>query len=329
MYKELLTEIAQGGVLMDSLKNIWANFSVNTVIMTLMMIFTVVGAVDKLRNNKHGYGEKFDEAFATMQPLAFAMIGCICLVPILKLLLEPIITPVYELFGASPSMFAGTILAIDSGAYPLAMELAGENEALGCFSGAVLGSTLGSLFIGFIPISLSVLDKKHHDYVSMAVLIAIITIPLGCFLGGLSMNLTPYKITVGEIIVNLIPAMIVAGLVAVGLAFKPRQVMHGFCVFGRGIQIMLISAIAIAAFQSVTGLRLPLLRLMVEPNAETGMSLLSESFVIIGNIALILSGAFPLVLWVSRTFRKPILAVSRKLGMNEAGGTALIATLAN
>ena len=56
--------------------------------------------------------------------LALIMIGIITLVPILKLLLEPIISPIYEFFGASPAMFAGTILPVDSGAYPLAIELA-------------------------------------------------------------------------------------------------------------------------------------------------------------------------------------------------------------
>ena len=42
--------------------------------------------------------------------LALIMIGIITLVPILKLLLEPVISPIYEFFGASPAMFAGTIL---------------------------------------------------------------------------------------------------------------------------------------------------------------------------------------------------------------------------
>jgi len=45
MYKELLTELAQTGALTDSLANMWENFSFNTVIMLLMMIFTVVGGV--------------------------------------------------------------------------------------------------------------------------------------------------------------------------------------------------------------------------------------------------------------------------------------------
>ena len=65
MYGELIKEIVNLEVLTNSLKEIMENFSVNSAIMIIMMFFCVVGGVDKIRGNKHGYGEKFDEAFAT------------------------------------------------------------------------------------------------------------------------------------------------------------------------------------------------------------------------------------------------------------------------
>ena len=257
------------------------------------------------------------------------MFGVITLVPILKLLLEPIITPVYTFFGASPAMFAGTVFPVDSGAYPLAMQLAEGDAAIGGFSGVVLGSTLGCLFIGTIPICLSMLDKKDYDCLAMAVLIAIITIPLGAIAAGLVMNLGPYRMSVGRILVNLIPAIIVSVLVALGLALRPRQVMRGFCALGRGMQVVLNMCIVISAVQAITGLRIPVLRLMVEPGPDGGNSPLVDSFIIVGNIALVLAGAFPMVLWLSRVFKKPIERLSGALGMNEAGGAGLIASLAS
>lgn len=329
MYAELIKEITNTEVFYNSLNHIIDNFSINTVIMVIMMFFCAVGGIDKIRGNKYGYGEKFDEAFATLKPLALAMIGIITLVPILQLLLEPIITPVYEFFGASPAMFAGTILPVDSGGYPLAMQLAGDDLAIGNFSGVVLGSTFGCIFIGMIPISLSILKEEDYDCFAAAVLVAIITIPLGCIAGGLAMNLTPYKISMIEILVNLIPVIIVAALVALGLALRPRQVMNAFCIIGKGMQALLTIAIVLAAVQSVTGLRLPLFYLMVEPSVEGGTSPLTDSIIIVGTIGLVLSGAFPMVLWITRTFRKPIQKMAEKLGMDEAGGAALIATLAS
>lgn len=329
MYQELWNELKNTSVLWDSLQNIWQNFSANTVIMGIMMIFCVIGGIDKIRGNRHGYGAKFDEAFAALKPLALTMIGVITLVPILQLLLEPLIIPVYEFFGASPAMFAGTVFPVDSGAYPLALQLGGSDASIANFSGVVLGGTLGCLFIGTIPICMSMLEKEDHDCFAMAVLVAVITIPLGCIAGGLAMNLTPYKLPMMKMLVNLIPVIIVAGLVALGLALRPQQVMRGFCAFGNLMQVVLTLCILMAAVQSVTGLRLPVFRLMVEPAVEGGVSPLVDSFIIVGTIVLILAGAFPMVLWISRVFKKPILKLSHALGMNEAGGAGLIASLAS
>ena len=91
MYAELMKEITNTEVLVNSLKNIVENFSANNAIMIIMMFFCVVGGIDKIRGNKLGYGEKFDEAFGALKTLALIMIGIITLVPILKLVLEPII----------------------------------------------------------------------------------------------------------------------------------------------------------------------------------------------------------------------------------------------
>lgn len=329
MYNALWNELTNSQSLMDSLRSIRDGFSFNSAIMIVMMVFCVIGGVDKVRGNRYGYGEKFDEAFAALKPLALTMFGVITLVPILKLLLEPVITPVYTFFGASPAMFAGTVFPVDSGAYPLAMQLAEGDAAIGGFSGVVLGSTLGCLFIGTIPICLSMLDKRDYDCLAMAVLIAIITIPLGAIAAGLVMNLGPYSMSVGRILVNLIPAIIVSVLVALGLALRPRQVMRGFCALGRGMQVVLNMCIVISAVQAITGLRIPVLRLMVEPGPDGGNSPLVDSFIIVGNIALVLAGAFPMVLWLSRVFKKPIEHLSGALGMNEAGGAGLIASLAS
>ena len=122
MFDELFRELSNTEAFWDSLQRIKENFSANSVILWIMMIFLVVGGIDKTRGNQLGYGERFDEAFATLKPLSLAMIGLLVLVPIIRMVLEPIIAPVYEFFGASPAMFAGTLLGVDAGAYPLAYE---------------------------------------------------------------------------------------------------------------------------------------------------------------------------------------------------------------
>ena len=46
-----------------------------------------------------------------------AMVGMIALAPVLAHALGPVIIPVYEMLGANPSMFAGTLLACDMGGF--------------------------------------------------------------------------------------------------------------------------------------------------------------------------------------------------------------------
>ena len=40
-----------------------SGISINSVIMMIMMIFMLVGAIDKIMGNKFGYGEEFENGF--------------------------------------------------------------------------------------------------------------------------------------------------------------------------------------------------------------------------------------------------------------------------
>ena len=123
-------------VFTESLQAWVSNLSINSVIMMIMMIFMLVGAVDKILGNKFGYGEKFEEGFNAIGPLALSMAGVVAAAPVLAEVLGPIITPIYTAIGADASMFATTLLACDMGGYPLAMELA-SNDAFGNFAGLI------------------------------------------------------------------------------------------------------------------------------------------------------------------------------------------------
>ena len=103
--------------------------SINEIIVYLMVVFMALGAVDRILGNRFGLGEKFEEGIMAMGSLALAMIGIICLAPVLANLLRPVVVPLYQALGADPAMFAGTLLANDMGGAPLAQELALTQEA--------------------------------------------------------------------------------------------------------------------------------------------------------------------------------------------------------
>lgn len=322
-----MDNITNVGVFTDSIQGWISGLSINSVIILIMMIFMLVGAVDKIRGNKHGYGEQFEEGFNAMGPLAIAMAGVVAAAPVLAIILKPIIVPIYNLLGADASMFATTLLACDMGGQPLAMELA-ANETIGNFSGLILGTMMGPTIVFTIPVALSIIKKEDRPYLGAGILAGMITIPIGCIVGGLVMNLTPYKIDIITILRNLIPVIIIAALIVVGLWFIPGKMISGFNKFGTGVTVVITFFTAVAVFEYQTGIKLPLFNIMVEENAN-GVIPLEDGLLTCGKISIVLIGAFPMVLWITRTFGKALNAVGKKFGMDENSSAGLVANLAN
>ena len=327
MFHELIRELSDFNIFTESVRAWVCHLSVNSVIIFVMMIFMIIGAGDRARGNKWGYGEQFEEGFHAVGPMMLAMAGVIAAAPVLAIMLKPFIVPLYQLIGADASMFAGTLLASDTGGYPLAMELA-ENESIGNFAGLLAANMLGVTLVFTVPVGMSMMKAKDQPYLGAGVLAGIITIPVGCILGGLAMNLTPYKISMSVILVNMVPVILAAALIAAGLWFWPSRLLASFQKFGTSLTAVITILTAIAVFEYQTGIRFPLFRLMVEPNAE-GVIPLENSFLVCGQIGTILIGAFPMVKWVTKTFGSALSRIGKAFGMNESGSAGLIATLAN
>lgn len=329
MFSELLREITDLTPWKESIDAYVSNLSINSVIVTIMMIFMLLGAIDKAQGNKRGYGAAFDEGFQAMGPLAIAMVGVIAAAPVLSMVLRPIVGPIYQMLGSSPSIFATTLLLADAGGYPLAVELAGENIVMGQFAGIIVGCTMGCILLFDIPVALTLIQKKDRPLLACGILVGVITAPIGCFVGGIVMNvMTDYSMHLGTMLLSLLPVILVAVVLAAGLWFKPIALMNGFAKFGAFVTGLIAIFVAIAVFQYETGIRLPLFHLMVEAGAD-GVSPLANSIEILGDIAFVLLGAFPMVEFIKRHCGGALAKVGGKLGMNETASAGIVATLAN
>ena len=328
-FSELIAA-ADPSVFTESISAWISGISINSVIMMIMMIFMLVGAIDKICGNKLGYGEKFEEGFNAMGPLAMSMAGVVAAAPVLSMLLGPILKPIYGIFGASPDMFATTLLACDMGGYPLAMQLAEGDVAIGNFAGLILGTMMGPTIVFTIPVALGIIKKEDRGYLGAGVLAGLITVPIGCIVGGLMMNtLAPeYHLNFITIIQNLIPVIIIAALIVLGLWFAPGPMINGFNKFGTGVTIVITALTAIAVFEQITGIMFPVFHIMVE-NPADGSRGLDSGLLTCGQIAIVLIGAFPMVEWITRTFGKPLEKIGAALGMNEQGSAGMVANLAN
>ena len=285
---------------------------ISTVILYIMVVFMVIGGVDKILGNKLGYGEKFEEGILAMGSLAVAMVGIISLAPVLANLLNPIIVPIYSTLGADPSMFATTLLANDMGGAPLALSMAQDPQS-GLFAAFILGSMMGPTIVFTIPVALGIIRKEDNPFLAKGILSGITTIPLGCLIGGLVAGFP-----IGMILRNLIPIIIFSILIIIGLWRIPEKMTKGFTVFGKGVVIVITIGLIAAIIEALTGF-------VVIP----GMGPISEGLEIIGVISIVLAGAFPLVHFITKVFEKPLKSIGQKLGMNEAGAAGLVATLAN
>ncbi len=314
-------------ILTASLKAYMADFSANKAIMLIMVIFMFVGGIDKILGNKRGYGEKYDEGFEALGTLAIAMVGMIALVPVIKIVFGGALGAFFRMIGADPSLFAGIILGCDLGGYPLAMELA-ESEAIGNFTGLIVAAVMGINVVFNIPVGLGIIDENDREFLASGMLIGFATIPIGCIAGGMMMIGAGWDLSFKDVIMNTIPVVVVAILIILGLVFMQQKMLKGFLAFGKGVTALVTCGTMLAVFQYLTGIRLPLFHVMVEANAE-GVIPLEEGIAVVGGIAIVLIGAFPMVHFITKKFSDPLKKVGAKFDLDENSVVGLIANLAN
>ncbi len=282
------------------------------IIIWIMGAFALLGALDRIFGSRLGLGRQFEEGITAMGSLALAMVGIICLAPVLANLLKPVVVPVFALLGADPAMFAGTILACDMGGGALAAQLTRDPQAA-LLGGVLTGSMLGATIVFTIPVALGILEPEDRPVLAKGILCGIVTIPLGVFAGGLVAGFP-----VGMVAKNLIPIVIIALLIALGLWKWEQALIRGFTIFGKGVTIVITIGLAAAILEGLTGFKL-----------IGGMVPITDGFETVGAIAIVLAGAFPLVFAVTKVLEKPLLGLGRLLGINDTAAAGLIASLAN
>ena len=278
----------------------------------VMAAFALLGAVDRIWGNRWGLGKEFEEGIQAMGSLALAMIGIVCLAPVLADFLKPLVVPIYSLLGADPAMFAGTILACDMGGGALALEMT-ENYQAAMLGGVITGSMLGATLVFTVPVAMGILREKDRPALAKGILCGIVTIPIGVLVGGLTAGFP-----VPMVLRNLIPIVLIAILIALGLWKAERAMVAGFAFFGKAVVVLVTVGLVCAVVEALTGFAI-----------IPGMAPISEGFETVGTIAIILAGAFPLVFVLTKLLRRPLMAAGRLLGINDAAAAGLVASLAN
>ena len=285
--------------------------SFDQIILWIMAFGLLLGAADKIIGNKFGLGEKFDEGFQAMGPLALGMVGMVCLAPVISSVLGKIIIPAFQAIGADPALF-GAILANDMGGYSLSMELA-QNVQAGLLAGNIISSMLGCTLVFSIPVGLGLIEKKDRPFFSKGLLIGLITIPVGSLAGGI---IAGFEFSL--IIQNILPVLVLAALLALGLKFIPEKMIKGCMIFGQIITIIIYIGLACAAFEYITKITL-----------IPGMTPIMEGMESVSGIAIVLLGTFPILAILVKILNKPLNAIGRKIGLDTTSAAGIVFTLAN
>ena len=286
--------------------------SVDRIILWIMAVFMVLGALDRIFSGRFGLGKQFEEGILAIGALSLSMLGILSLAPVLAKLLRPVLVPVYSFLGADPAMFAGTILANDMGGAPLAFELAESTDAAR-FGGLIVGSMLGATVVFTIPVALGIIRPEDRPALAKGVLAGVITIPFGALIGGLTAGFP-----ILMLLRNLIPIVLFALFIALGLWKFERGMIRGFIGFGKGVLAVITIGLAAAVFEELTGI-----------TVIPGMAPLSEGVEVVAGIGFVLAGAFPLVLALTKILKKPLMKLGHLMRINDVAAAGMLASLAN
>jgi len=281
-------------------------------VLIIMCAFLVIGGLDYILGSPLKLGNKFEEGFKAMGPLALGIIGIYSLSPILQSALAPVTSAVSSFLHIDPSIFPACIFPVDMGGYQISKSLAASAD-IGRFSGIIIASTLGATVSFSIPVACRFIEKSDNEAFARGVLIGIISIVPGCFLAGLAGGLEFFVLAW-----NMLPLFVIIVLLCIGLIKAPGITLKLFRIFGR-----LITALGVA------GILLQGLDIILNIHLIPNLVPFTDTVFLVGKITLILAGAYPMMDLLTRLLKRGFEKAGRMLGVNADAIAGMIGNLAS
>jgi len=280
--------------------------TINQIIMLILAFGAALGGIDLMLGNKLGYGEKFENGFRMLGPVALAMAGIICLAPVLSAVLGVVVGPFCNLLKIDPGIF-GSILAIDMGGCQLAVDLA-KDPQFGLFSGVIVSSIFGCTIVFNIPVGVGLIGEDDRPYFTKGILLGLATMPFSILLSALMLGLSlPY------ILWNCMPVLLISLLLAIGVTKIPDAMMKGFQAFAKMIQGIAILGLTLATVTHLTGFTLLKNLLPLQDAMKT-----------VSAICIVMLGSMPLAELIQRIMKAPFEKICNATGLNGATTTGLL-----
>lgn len=280
------------------------------IITIIIIVFFILGAIDKIIGDKFGLGKEFEKAFQLFTAMALSMLGMLVLAPAIGVWLSPFFDWFYNAFRIDPSIIPASLFANDMGGFTIAQKIC-KDSAIGDFNAYVVSSMMGCVISFTIPFSIGVVKKEQHNELFFGLLCGIVTVPIGCFVAGLVCG-----IGVLALLIDLLPLIILSLIIAVGLIFVPKVCIKIFSVFGFIMKVLLILGLVFAMFTYLTKIQIN----------EHFDSLENASFICV-NACVTLSGALPFMYVVTKLLNKPMNRLGAKVGIDAVSAVGFLSTV--
>ena len=316
---------------------------IGTVIIYIIMICAVLGAIGAIKDAQRGIGKEFMEGIYTIGPIFANSAGIMASIPFISQFIEHVFGPMFDKIGADPAIAATSILATDMGGYQLADVLKESYE--GWIMAMIVGFMAGVTIVFTIPLGLPMLEKRDHKYMALGILSGLLAIPFGAFVSTTIMLFSHMKVrtfigTTGaathvfsisftSVLLNLLPLIIFVVITAIGLYFFSDFMIKLFIIFGKILDTCIKLVFVCSVVEIFTGFFTHVFGVWgfdpIMADKEDNFRALENA----GNIAIMLSGAFPMVYLIRKYFSNGLTRVGGKIGLSEAGSAGIIATIAN
>ncbi|MBR5157001.1 MAG: ethanolamine utilization protein EutH [Clostridia bacterium] len=277
----------------------------------IILIFSVLGALDRIIGNRFGIGREFEKAFMLLGTMALSMIGMIVISPFIAELMKPLSEGFVNVLHIDPSIIPASLFANDMGGASLSVEMATDDK-IGMYNALIVSSMMGCTISFTIPFALGVVDKSQHKELLLGLLCGIVTIPLGCIVSGVVCGI-PFI----SLLLVLMPLVIFSGIIAFGLIKFPDFCIKAFKVFGIFITILITIGLALGIIRFLTGFEV-----------IKGLATIEEGASICVNAAIVLSGSFPFMFILAKVLSKPLKVIAKKIGVNEYSIVGIVSCLA-
>ncbi|MBR1480458.1 MAG: ethanolamine utilization protein EutH [Paludibacteraceae bacterium] len=313
------------------------------IVIYIIMACAVVGCIASIVKEDSELGNQFLEGINSIGSIFLPVAGIMASAPYLTWFVSKVFGPTFGLLGADQAMAATTFIAVDMGGYQLAQALAQTKESW--IMAMITGYMAGATIVFSIPVALKMLQKSDRRYLAMGAMVGFVTIPIGVFISSVIIALShpmiretiatngeatyQLALSLGTILHNLLPLVIICGLIAVGLYFIPEKMISAFNIFGKCMDTVLRIVFVLCVVEYFTAVFSTVLGHWGFEPIIADESDINRALEISGYIGIMLCGAFPMVWLIKRYLAKPLDWLSRYVGLSADASAGILAGTAN